>query len=365
MSPVRILCVVGARPNFMKMAPIVRALASKPGRFATTLVHTGQHYDEAMSKIFFEELGMPRPDLDLNVGSGSHAAQTAAIMKAFEPALLEIAPQLVIVVGDVNSTIACALVAVKLGVRVAHVEAGLRSFDRTMPEEINRLLTDQISDLLFTTEASAETNLLREGIDRSKIHFVGNVMIDTLLTHRDKARALNAAARHGLNGRYGLMTMHRPANVDDAGTFEAMMGALAVIASDVPLVFPVHPRTRPSILRSGAAREMVDAGRLTLLDPLGYLEFVGLMEGAAVVLTDSGGIQEETTILGVPCLTLRNNTERPITIAEGTNRLAGTTPESILAAWRTLQADAGERRVPPLWDGHASERIVDVIDRTF
>ena len=365
MSPVRILCVVGARPNFMKMAPIVRALASKPGRFATTLVHTGQHYDEAMSKVFFEELGMPRPDLDLNVGSGSHAAQTAAIMKAFEPALLNIAPELVIVVGDVNSTIACALVAVKLGIPVAHVEAGLRSFDRTMPEEINRLLTDQISDLLFTTEASAETNLLREGVDGSKIHFVGNVMIDTLLTHRDKARALNAPARHGLNGRFGLMTMHRPANVDDAGTFEAMMGALAVIARDVPLVFPVHPRTRPSIMGSATARQTVESGRLKLLDPLGYLEFVGLMEASSVVLTDSGGIQEETTILGVPCLTLRNNTERPITISEGTNRLAGTTPDSILTSWKALQEAAPARRVPPLWDGRAAERIADVLDQTL
>jgi UDP-N-acetylglucosamine 2-epimerase (non-hydrolysing) len=365
MSPVRILCVVGARPNFMKMAPIVRSLAARPGRFATTLVHTGQHYDDAMSKVFFEELGMPRPDLDLNVGSGSHAAQTAAIMKAFEPAALDIRPQLVIVVGDVNSTIACALVAVKLGIPVAHVEAGLRSFDRTMPEEINRLLTDQISELLFTTEASAETNLVREGVDRSKIHFVGNVMIDTLLMHRDRARALNAAARHGLNGRFALITLHRPANVDDAGTFEEMMGALAVIAQDVPLVFPVHPRTRPSIMRSPTARQMVDAQRLRLMDPLGYLEFVGLMEAASVVLTDSGGIQEETTILGVPCLTLRNNTERPITIAEGTNRLAGTTPDSILTAWRALQSADGHRRIPPLWDGRAAERIADVLDRAF
>jgi UDP-N-acetylglucosamine 2-epimerase (non-hydrolysing) len=257
MPPSRILCVVGARPNFMKMAPIVRALAPHPERFSTTLVHTGQHYDEAMSRVFFEELGMPRPDLDLNVGSGSHAAQTAAIMKAFEPALLEIAPQLVIVVGDVNSTIACALVAVKLGVPVAHVEAGLRSFDRTMPEEINRVLTDQISDYLFTTESSAEENLVREGIAREKIHFVGNVMIDTLLAHRQTARALDAPRKYGLNGSYGLMTLHRPANVDDTSTFEKMMGAIAVIARDLPLVFPVHPRTRPNLLKSGAARTLV------------------------------------------------------------------------------------------------------------
>ena len=363
MPPSRILCVVGARPNFMKIAPIVRALAQHPDRFATTLVHTGQHYDEAMSRVFFEELGMPRPDLDLNVGSGSHAAQTAAIMKAFEPALLDIAPQLVIVVGDVNSTIACALVAVKLGVPVAHVEAGLRSFDRTMPEEINRVLTDQISEYLFTTESSAEENLVREGIAREKIHFVGNVMIDTLLAHRQTARALDAPRKHGLNGSYGLMTLHRPANVDDTSTFEKMMGAIAVIARDLPLVFPVHPRTRPTLLKSAAARTLVEEGRLTLLDPLGYLEFIGLMESSRLVLTDSGGIQEETTILGVPCLTLRNNTERPVTITHGTNRLAGTEPESILSAWASLNGTPTGSRVPPLWDGRAAERIVEVLHR--
>jgi len=363
MSPSRILCVVGARPNFMKMAPIVHALARRPERFATTLLHTGQHYDEAMSRVFFEELGMPRPDLDLNVGSGSHAAQTAAIMAAFEPAVLDTRPRLVIVVGDVNSTIACALVAVKIGVPVAHVEAGLRSFDRSMPEEINRLLTDQISEYLFTTERAGEENLLREGVAREKIHFVGNVMIDTLLAHRDRARALEAPRRHGLEGRYGLMTLHRPANVDDCGVFEKMMGAIAAIARDVPLVFPVHPRTRPAIMRSEAARRLVEGGRVRLLDPLGYLEFVGLMEASVVVLTDSGGIQEETTILGVPCLTLRDNTERPVTLTEGTNRLAGTRPESILAAWASLNGTPPQPRVPPLWDGRAAQRIVEVLDR--
>jgi UDP-N-acetylglucosamine 2-epimerase (non-hydrolysing) len=362
MYPCRIACVVGARPNFMKMAPIVRALAKRPGRFETTLVHTGQHYDDAMSKIFFEELGMPRPDVDLNVGSASHAAQTAAIIAAFEPVLLGIAPRLVIVVGDVNSTIACALVAAKLGIQVAHVEAGLRSFDRTMPEEVNRVLTDQISDFLFTTEASAEENLRREGIAPEKIHFVGNVMIDTLLAHREKARALKAPEAYGLEAPYGLMTLHRPSNVDDSGSFERLMGAIAVIARDLPLVFPVHPRTRPAIMISPAARDLVERGRLILLDPIGYLPFIGLMEASAVVLTDSGGIQEETTILGVPCLTLRNNTERPVTISDGTNRLAGTAPDTILAAWASVNGRAIAGRVPPLWDGRAAERIAGVLD---
>jgi UDP-N-acetylglucosamine 2-epimerase (non-hydrolysing) len=364
MSPVQIVCVVGARPNFMKMAPIIRAFGRRPDRFSPTLVHTGQHYDESMSKVFFEELGMPRPDVDLNVGSGSHAAQTAAIMAAFEPVLLELAPRLVIVVGDVNSTIACALVAVKLGIPVAHVEAGLRSFDRTMPEEINRVLTDQISDLLFTTEEAAGGNLQREGIAADRIHFVGNVMIDTLLAHRERARGLGARQKHGIDGRYGLMTLHRPANVDDSGAFEGLFSAIQVIAEDLPLVFPVHPRTRPALLASETARALVGSGRLKLLDPLGYLEFVGLMEESAVVLTDSGGVQEETTILGVPCLTLRNNTERPSTVSHGSNILAGTTPEGILEAWRTVR-DAVEPRRPPLWDGHAAERIVQVLDRVL
>jgi UDP-N-acetylglucosamine 2-epimerase (non-hydrolysing) len=365
MPPRRILCVVGARPNFMKMAPIARALAENPDRFATTLVHTGQHYDEAMSRVFFEELGMPRPDVDLNVGSGSHAVQTAAIMSTFEPVLLRLAPDVVVVVGDVNSTLACALVASKLGAAVAHVEAGLRSFDRTMPEEINRVLTDQISDFLFTTEASAEGNLLREGVAREKIHFVGNVMIDTLLAHRDRARALEAPRKHGLNGHYGLMTLHRPANVDRSGAFEMLLGAIEVIAREVPLVFPVHPRTRPALLQSPIARRLTDEGRLKLLEPLGYLEFIGLMQESAVVLTDSGGIQEETTILGVPCLTLRNNTERPVTVTDGTNIVAGTAPEGILEAWTTLKERPPTLRVPPLWDGRAAERIADILDRAL
>ena len=361
MSSSRILCVVGARPNFMKMAPIVEALARRP-RFSTTLVHTGQHYDEAMSKVFFEQLGMPRPDIDLNVGSGSHAAQTAAIMTAFEPVLLDAKPDLIIVVGDVNSTIACALVAVKLGVRVAHVEAGLRSFDRTMPEEINRLLTDQISDLLFTTEASAEENLRAEGIAAEKVHFVGNVMIDTLVRHREAARGTEAPKKYELNGHYGLMTLHRPANVDDGGSFEQLLSAIEVIARELVMVFPVHPRTRPALMASPIASRLVNAGRLKLLDPLGYLEFVGLMQESAVVLTDSGGIQEETTILGVPCITLRNNTERPVTVTAGTNVIAGTKPEGILKAWTEVRGRRFGSQTPPLWDGRAAERIADVLE---
>ncbi len=365
MTPARVLCVVGARPNFMKMAPISGALAKRPERFATTVVHTGQHYDAAMSKVFFDELGMPRPDVDLNVGSGSHAVQTAAIMAAFEPVLLEKRPDLIIVVGDVNSTLGCALVAVKLGVRVAHVEAGLRSFDRTMPEEINRLLTDQISDLLFTTEESAEDNLVREGVPRDRIHFVGNVMIDTLLAHRERARALDVASALGLKAPFGLLTLHRPTNVDDPQAFDALFSALEIISADMPLVFPVHPRTRTSLAASGRAQRLVVSGRLELLDPLGYLEFIGLMQASTVVLTDSGGIQEETTILGIPCLTLRNNTERPATVTHGTNVVAGTTPERILAAWSAQRQSPPQGRTPPLWDGQAASRIVEILDRSL
>ena len=348
----------------MKIAPIVAALKRRPGVFESVLVHTGQHYDEKLSQVFFDELDIPRPDVNLNVGSGSHAQQTAAIMAAFEPVLAQERVDLVLVVGDVNSTIACALVASKLGVPIAHVEAGLRSFDRTMPEEINRVLTDQISDLLFTTEESAAENLGREGIDRAKVHFVGNVMIDTLLAHRERARATRVHASLGLEpGTYGLMTLHRPSNVDDAASFERLMQGVHTVANAVPVVFPVHPRTRPAVTRSPTAAAMVDQGRLRLIDPLGYLDFVGLMEGARVVLTDSGGIQEETTILGVPCLTLRENTERPITITHGTNQLVGTDPARIAAGWARLQRQTQAAVGPPLWDGKAAERIAEVLQR--
>jgi UDP-N-acetylglucosamine 2-epimerase (non-hydrolysing) len=360
--PYKILCIAGARPNFMKIAPIMDALGRFPEVFAPTIVHTGQHYDDKLSKVFFEELGIPRPEVNLNVGSGTHAQQTAAVMAAFEPVLVERAADMVLVVGDVNSTIACALVACKLGVPVAHVEAGLRSFDRSMPEEINRILTDQISDLLFTTEAGAEDHLRREGVDPAKVHFVGNVMIDTLLAHRERARALNVPAKLGLQpGAYGLMTLHRPSNVDDTTVFEGLITAISTISEDVPLVFPVHPRTRPIVTRSVEANRLVEAGRLRLIDPLGYLEFLGLMEQSRVVLTDSGGVQEETTILGVPCLTLRENTERPVTITHGTNQLVGTNPAKIVAAWRASKTRPPTSVTPPLWDGRAAERIVDVL----
>ena len=358
----RLLLVVGARPNFMKIAPIARHLERHTDIFEFTLIHTGQHYDAAMSEIFFGQLGIPRPDVDLEVGSDTHARQTAAIMAAFEPVVLDRRPDMVVVVGDVNSTIACALVASKLGVRVAHVEAGLRSFDREMPEEINRLLTDQISDLLFVTEQSGVDNLLREGISADKIFLVGNVMIDTLLAHRSAAASLDIAGRMGLERHgYGLLTLHRPSNVDSPEAFEQLFAAIGEVARDIPIVFPVHPRTRRALAESAVTRSLCDQARLRPLEPLGYLEFMSLMADSAVVLTDSGGVQEETTVLGVPCLTLRTTTERPATIAQGTNQLVGTQPERIIEGWQKVKAHRVATRVPPLWDGKAAERIVDVL----
>ena len=346
----------------MKIAPVVAAFKRRPADFESLLVHTGQHYDEQMSQVFFDELGIPRPDINLNVGSGSHAQQTAAIMTGFEQVLQSQGIDMLLVVGDVNSTIACALVAAKLGVPIAHVEAGLRSYDRRMPEEINRVLTDQISDLLFTTEASAQDNLRREGVDTAKVHFVGNVMIDTLLAHRDRARATSVHASLGLEpSAYGLLTLHRPSNVDDPAAFDSLMNGIDIVARDVPIVFPMHPRTRPVVARSATANAMVEAGRLRLIDPLGYLDFIGLMERARVVLTDSGGVQEETTILGVPCLTLRENTERPVTITHGTNQLVGTDATAILEAWERVKQPVAAPPGPPLWDGQAAERIADVL----
>ena len=364
MAQQRVLLVVGARPNFMKIAPVMRELARHPDTFTCRLVHTGQHYDAAMSEVFFEQLRIPRPDVDLGIGSGSHAQQTAAIMAAFEKVVLDWRPDLLVVVGDVNSTIACALVAAKLGVRIAHIESGLRSFDRTMPEEINRILTDRISDLLFVTETSGVDNLRHEGVDDGQIFLVGNVMIDTLLDHRQAAQALGMPAAFGFSGGdYAVLTLHRPSNVDDAATFEGLMEVLADVGRDVPVLFPVHPRTRPAVTASPTAQALIAAGRLRLLDPLGYLEFVGLMSAAAVVLTDSGGIQEETTALGVPCLTLRTSTERPATIDEGTNRLVGTDRAAIAAAWEDVRSGKTVARVPPLWDGGAARRIVEILAR--
>jgi UDP-N-acetylglucosamine 2-epimerase (non-hydrolysing) len=357
--------VAGARPNFVKIAPIQRELAARGDLFATRLVHTGQHYDAGLSQVFFDELEIAPPAVTLGVGSGSHAQQTAAVMAAFESVLLEWRPDLVLVVGDVNSTLACSLVAAKLGIAIAHVEAGLRSFDRRMPEEINRVLTDQLSDVLFTTEASAHDNLRREGIPDQRVHFVGNVMIDTLLAHRDRARRLAAPARYGVaSGDYALLTLHRPTNVDDPQVFEALMSAIAEIARDVTVLFPVHPRTRPSVLQSAHAATLVSESRLRLLEPLGYHEFIGLMDESAAVLTDSGGAQEESTALGIPCLTLRENTERPVTVTDGTNHVVGCDPGAIVAAWRAVNLTAGHPRRstrPPLWDGCAAPRIVDAL----
>jgi len=358
----KVMHICGARPNFMKIAPLVEAMAGQPG-VENLIVHTGQHYDENMSRLFFDELGIPKPDIDLGVGSASHALQTAEIMKRFEPVLKEHRPDVVVVVGDVNSTIACALVSVKLGVKVAHVEAGLRSFDRTMPEEINRLLTDQISDFLFTTEPSGNENLLREGVAKEKVFFVGNCMIDTLLKNRDRALERNALESFGLHSQgYGVVTLHRPSNVDEPGPLEGIFDALVEIAGRVPVIFPVHPRTKKMFESFGLLEKAGRAPNLRLIEPIGYLDFLGLMAQAKLVLTDSGGIQEETTVLGVPCLTLRFNTERPVTLTQGTNQLVGNDCGKILAAaGKILDGDAPSGRVPDLWDGGAAERITEIL----
>ena len=358
----KILNVVGARPNFMKVAPIVAAMKRREHEFTPLVVHTGQHYDAMMSDAFFKDLGLPEPDLYLSVGSGSHAAQTAAVMQRFEPVLLQEKPDWVLVVGDVNSTLACALVCVKLGVKVAHVEAGLRSRDRSMPEEINRLLTDQISDLLLTPSQDADQNLRAEGIPEDRIRFVGNVMIDSLNMQLERAK--NSKVREDLEVAdcdYAVLTLHRPSNVDDRETLTRIRGALEAIGKRVPIIFPVHPRTRKMITELGLdATTLADKG-LRIIEPLGYLDFLRLYSGARLVLTDSGGIQEETTVLGIPCVTLRENTERPITVEMGTNTIVGTDPQKITtAAFAAL--DHGPRNghlIPPLWDGHTADRILD------
>jgi UDP-N-acetylglucosamine 2-epimerase (non-hydrolysing) len=362
-----ILCVVGARPNYMKMAPIIRALAAHGDAVPPLLVHTGQHYDAAMNDSFFTALRMPRPAVNLEVGSASHAVQTAEIMKRFEPVVDAHRPAAVLVVGDVNSTIACALVAAKKGIPVVHVEAGLRSYDRAMPEEINRVLTDQIADLLYTTERSAAANLHAEGIGDERIVFVGNVMIDTLLANVEAAvpaattlaglPIADAVFAHGGAGSYGVVTLHRPSNVDDRDTLTRLIGALRDISTRLPLVLALHPRTKARLAEFGLADAFDDA-RIAILPPQGYLEMLGLMAKATMVLTDSGGLQEETTALGVPCLTIRENTERPITIAEGTNTLCGTDAQRIVESAFEILATGGKRgRSPELWDGHAAERI--------
>jgi UDP-N-acetylglucosamine 2-epimerase (non-hydrolysing) len=356
----RILLVAGARPNFMKIAPLLRELRDRKA-FAPRLVHTGQHYDPSMSERFFHELGIPQPDVNLGVGSGSHGAQTAEVLHRMEAILVEEAPEALVVVGDVNSTLAASLAAAKLQIPVAHVEAGLRSFDPRMPEEINRRLTDSISRWLFTTEPEAEKNLLREGVEPARIHFVGNVMIDTLLEHLERARGLDILSRLSLgSGEYAVLTLHRPSNVDDSERLERLVDVLEEIHQEIPIVFPLHPRTAGALRDRLGGREL----RLCTMPPLGYLEFLRLMADARLVLTDSGGIQEETTVLGVPCLTLRENTERPVTITHGTNRLVGSNPEAIRNEVRkVLDAPSPRGSTPELWDGRAAPRIADVLER--
>jgi UDP-N-acetylglucosamine 2-epimerase (non-hydrolysing) len=368
---IRLLSVVGARPNFMKIAPICDALKGLPD-IEHCLVHSGQHYDELLSGNFFADLGLPQPDVNLATGSGSHAVQTAEIMKRIEPVLLDYKPQMVLVVGDVNSTIAAALTAVKLGIGVAHIEAGLRSFDMTMPEEINRKVTDAISDLLFVTEQSGVENLKHEGVPAEKIFLVGNVMIDSLLRHRELAAKSPILDQLGVrqNGSscrpYGVLTLHRPSNVDDPKTLQGILSAVSALAAGLPVFFPIHPRTRKNIESFGLLRYLTSAGDgragIVPLEPLGYLDFLSLNDRAHIVLTDSGGVQEETTMLGVPCLTLRENTERPATVEHGSNQVVGVDSEHILAAARSiLQNPARPSRRPPLWDGKAAPRIVAIL----
>ena len=362
-----IACVVGARPNYMKMAPLVRAFAARADLPRATLIHTGQHYDVEMNARLFADLELPAPDLNLEVGSGTHAVQTAEIMRRFEGVLDDILPSCVIVVGDVNSTLACSLVASKKGVPVVHVEAGLRSFDRSMPEEINRVLTDQIADRLYTTERVAAENLAREGIDRDRVRFVGNVMIDSLLRHQRRAIApmdtLTAAGQAGSFaggiGDFGAVTLHRPSNVDSLPALRESLGVLKDVAARLPLIWPVHPRAKLNIERFGLSPLLAGA-RITLLPPQGYLEMLGLIGQARLVLTDSGGIQEETTALAVACLTMRENTERPITVEQGTNTLVGRNRARTLDCVDDILRNGGKRgRTPELWDGHAAERIAD------
>jgi UDP-N-acetylglucosamine 2-epimerase (non-hydrolysing) len=352
----KLIVVAGARPNFIKIAPLMWEISRRPNVQAC-LVHTGQHYDERMSKLFFEQLKIPRPDVDLEVGSGSHAVQTAEVMKRFEPVVMAEKPDAVVVVGDVNSTVACALTSVKLGVPVAHVESGLRSFDRTMPEEINRIVTDSISQWLFVSETSGIANLRHDGIEEERIHFVGNVMIDTLIACREQFERAVIPYLEVARGKYAVLTLHRPSNVDDPAVFKGLMRAIATVQEEIPIVFPVHPRTRKAL--ASISQPMPN---LKLTEPLGYLEFMKLVSDARFVLTDSGGIQEETTYLQVPCLTLRCNTERPSTVEHGTNVLLGQNPTAIIAAAKqAMQSKRNGRRIPEGWDGAAAKRIMDIL----
>ena len=358
----KIVCVVGTRPNFIKIAPLMEAFASEAA-ISPVLAHTGQHYDDQMAGLFFRQLGIPHSDIHLGVGSASDAVQTSRIMMAFEPVLMRHTPDAVLVVGDVNSTIACAMVAAKLGVTLVHVEAGLRSFDRTMPEEINRLLTDTISDLLFCTEQSGVDNLRHEGVAEEKIFLVGNVMVDTLLATYDKADASTILDDLQLDlGNYAVLTLHRPANVDDNIVFDGLLDAVEVVQRDMPVIFPIHPRTGKNLEGSVMGTRVKQMSNLQLTTPLGYLDFIKLIASARFVLTDSGGIQEETTILKVPCLTLRDSTERPVTVVLGSNRVVGTAPDRIIAAYREVMDGKGQPiGTPPLWDGHAAERIAAIL----
>jgi UDP-N-acetylglucosamine 2-epimerase (non-hydrolysing) len=360
-----VLCVVGARPNFMKMAPLLAAMRARASELRPILVHTGQHYDPVMSDIFFTQLGIPKPDIHLGIGPGSHATQTAGIMVAMEKIIADERPQLVLVVGDVNSTIAAAIVAAKAGIPLAHVEAGLRSFDRTMPEEINRMVTDALASYLFVTEESGVANLRREGAPADRVFLVGNVMIDTLNALLPTIRSRRMAAEMSLApGKYGVVTLHRPSNVDDEARLAGWVEALGEIAGRLPLVFPAHPRTSARLSASGLAQRLAQAG-VKVVDPLPYVEFLSLVADSRAVLTDSGGIQEETTVLGIPCLTLRENTERLVTVELGTNRLVGTEPADVLRALDDVLSAAPPASVtpPPLWDGHAAERIAEILAR--
>ncbi len=367
----KIINVVGARPNFMKIAPLVREM-EKHKTIKQVLVHTGQHYDKNMSKLFFTDLKLPKPDIYLGVGSGTHAEQTAKVMMGFEKVLIKEKPDLIIVVGDVNSTIACSLVSAKIGIPIAHVEAGLRSFDRTMPEEINRILCDTISDYLFVTERSGFINLLKEGIPREKIHFVGNVMIDSLLQNIKRAKKSHILDELNLEPKkYALLTLHRPSNVDNLKSLKDIFRIIECIKKDIKIVYPIHPRSKQRLIEYGIYSKYSNPGQrndnnLIFTDPLGYLDFMHLMNNAKIVLTDSGGIQEETTVLGVPCLTLRNNTERPVTIKEGTNILVGTNKEKIIKEFRKILNNRHKKsKIPKYWDGHAAKRIVKILLKEF
>ncbi len=373
MSKPKIICVVGARPNFMKIAPIMAELNKPDSKFDAVLIHTGQHYDAEMKHSFFDQLGIPEPDEDLEVGSGSHAFQTAEVMKRFEPVLDEHKPNAILVVGDVNSTIACALVAVKKDIPVIHVEAGLRSYDRKMPEEINRILTDQISDLMFTTERSAEDNLVKEGIEHERVCFVGNVMIDTLFNNVKKSMPVENLVSRSANlsdvlkseNGFVLLTLHRPSNVDDKAILERLLKVVNEISEKLPVIFPIHPRTSKKI-EEFSLSELLNSPSICRMGPLSYLELLGVMTKAKVVLTDSGGIQEETTALGVPCVTLRENTERPITVTDGTNTIVGTDVEKIRQVVSEVLENGGKSgRVPEFWDGKAAERIVAVLEKKY